>query len=77
MTFKLYHYFDRENGPFRNLSQLTREESEEVSSQIRLKGTSFASRRLEDYRAFDESSKPLHAIMLHKSSIQIFSDGRR
>ncbi|PWV94484.1 hypothetical protein DFQ01_13049 [Paenibacillus cellulosilyticus] len=49
MTYKLYHYFDRELGPFRNLSKLTSEESEEVSNQIRLSGTTFASRRSEDY----------------------------
>lgn len=49
MTFYLYHYFDRDIGPFRNLSKLTSAESEVVSNQIRLKGNTFASRRSEDY----------------------------
>lgn len=49
MNLKLYHYFDKEIGPFRNLSKLTQEQSEEVSSQIRSIGTAFASRRSEDY----------------------------
>lgn len=49
MTFNLYHYFDRDIGPFRNLSKLTREESEVLSTQIRVNGNTFASRRSEDY----------------------------
>ncbi len=31
----LYHYYDKEAGPFRNLSKLSREEAEDVLRNIR------------------------------------------
>jgi len=49
MPFNLYHYFDKDVGPFRNLSKLTIEEAEEVSNRIKIDGKAFASRRSNDY----------------------------
>lgn len=49
MKLNMYHYFDKDIGPFKNLSKLSKEEAEEVSQQIRLDGKMFASKRSEDY----------------------------
>ncbi|QTH45807.1 hypothetical protein J4772_16105 [Cohnella sp. LGH] len=49
MTYTLYHYYEAEQGPFRNLSSLSIEEASKVSEQIRLEGRSFASQRSEEY----------------------------
>jgi hypothetical protein len=44
-----YHYFEREKGPFRNLSSLSVIEAEAVSQQIRQEGRTFASQRSAEY----------------------------
>lgn len=49
MDLKIYHYYDRESGPFRNLSKLALEEAVAISSRLRQEGTAFASKRSEDY----------------------------
>lgn len=48
-AYMLYHYFEKDLGPFRNLSSLPVERALEVSEQIRQEGTSFASRRSAEY----------------------------
>jgi len=49
MTYTLYHYYESELGPFRNLSSLSVKEANEISEQIRREGKSFASQRSEEY----------------------------
>ncbi|MFD0675225.1 hypothetical protein [Cohnella sp. GCM10027633] len=49
MSFNLYHYFDRDKGPFKNLSKLTSEVAEEISNKIKIDGDTFASQRSKDY----------------------------
>lgn len=49
MSFNFYHYFDKDIGPFRNLSKLTIEEAEEVSKEIQRDGKTFASQRSSEY----------------------------
>ncbi|MCH1639957.1 hypothetical protein MJ257_07565 [Paenibacillus timonensis] len=48
-AYMLYHYFEKDLGPFRNLSSLPVERALEVSEQIRQEGKSFASRRSAEY----------------------------
>lgn len=45
----LYHYYDESTGPFRNLSDLSPEEAENVLADIRRSKRGFASRRSPDY----------------------------
>jgi len=49
MTYYLYHYYEEETGPFKNLSSLTFEEASNISHQLREEGKTFASRRSNDY----------------------------
>lgn len=49
MTIYLYHYYEEEQGPFKNLSALEMEEAEELLQKIRNKGETFASKRSLDY----------------------------
>lgn len=49
MSLFLYHYFEKEQGPFRNLSRLSVQEAMEVSREIRKEGKIFASQRNEEY----------------------------
>ncbi|MFC5402984.1 hypothetical protein [Cohnella soli] len=49
MTYHLYHYFEKDHGPFRNLSKLPIEEATHISHQLRSEGDVFASRRSEEY----------------------------
>lgn len=49
MSIHLYHYYDAEIGPFRNLSGLSSEEANRVSQQLRQEVGAFASKRSEDY----------------------------
>lgn len=49
MRYFLYHYFDKTNGPFRNLSSLPIEKALDISNQIKQEGNSFASQRSDDY----------------------------
>ena len=58
-TMKLYHYYEKDNGPFRSISDLPDKEAEEVLRQIRLeKPDIFLSKRPDDYllkrRHFEE-----------------------
>ncbi|MBL8591039.1 MAG: hypothetical protein JNK01_00045, partial [Devosia sp.] len=45
----LSHYYARERGPFRSLSDLPHEEAESVLEAIRQRGDGFASQRRPDY----------------------------
>ncbi len=49
LTFNCYHYFDRDIGPFVNLSKLPIEEAEQVSRRIQKDGRTFASQRSNEY----------------------------
>ncbi|MNZ50759.1 hypothetical protein D3C78_685530 [compost metagenome] len=49
MKYNLYHYFEQDKGPFRNLSKLSIEQASLISNQIRTEGRSFASQRNDDY----------------------------
>ena len=47
---KLYHYYERENGPFRSISELSDTEAEEILRRIRVeKPDIFLAKRPEDY----------------------------
>jgi hypothetical protein len=50
----LSHYYEKANGPFRNLSDLPRDQAEQVLAAIRTAGNSFASKRTADYLAIRE-----------------------
>ena len=45
----LYHYFERETGPFRNLSDLSPEEAMAIHTQLKKRKDVFASKRSDDY----------------------------
>lgn len=45
----LYHYYEAENGPFRNLSALSDDRAGQIMERLRLHGTAFAGRRPGDY----------------------------
>jgi len=45
----LYHYFERDQGPFKNLSSLPEDESASVLEKLRQRGNVFASNRSIDY----------------------------
>ena len=47
----LHHYYERELGPFRNLSDLPAGEAEAVQQRLRERGDVFASQRSADYLA--------------------------
>lgn len=49
ILLKLYHYYELDNGPFKNLSSLGINEAEEVLEKLRDKGDIFASKRSNDY----------------------------
>ncbi|SEO93743.1 hypothetical protein [Paenibacillus sp. OV219] len=49
MSYTLYHYYEQDIGPFRNLSSLPTEEADQIMNRIRLAGNQFASRRSPDY----------------------------
>jgi len=49
MNFSLYHYYDKDKGPFQNLSRLPIHEANKISARLRREGNTFASRRSEDY----------------------------
>ena len=55
---KLYHYYEKERGPFRSISDLSDEEAEKVLADLRAKTDIFLSKRPEDYlkkrRHFEE-----------------------
>jgi hypothetical protein len=46
---EVHHYYERDLGPFRNLSDLPTEEAEAVMRDLRERGDVFASRRPDDY----------------------------
>ncbi len=50
----LSHYYEKSSGPFRNLSDLPREQAERVLAAIRAAGVIFASKRSDDYLAVRE-----------------------
>jgi len=45
----LSHYYEAQQGPFRNLSHLPHDEAEGLLARIRQSGMTFASRRMGDY----------------------------
>lgn len=45
----LYHYYEAELGPFKTLSDLSKEHSEKELEKIRNSGETFASKRAKDY----------------------------
>ena len=45
----LYHYYEKSNGPFKNLSDLAIDEAQKVLNEIKLKNEVFASHRYEGY----------------------------
>lgn len=49
MTYTMYHYFETNLGPFRNLSKLSMDDAIKISIQIREVGELFASQRSDDY----------------------------
>ncbi|WP_307470654.1 hypothetical protein [Paenibacillus harenae] len=49
MNYHLYHYFEMDLGPFRNLSKLKYEEAIEILNQIKREGNTFASKRTDEY----------------------------
>ncbi|WMT39682.1 hypothetical protein RE628_20085 [Paenibacillus sp. D2_2] len=49
MNYTLYHYFEKDIGPLRNLSSLSIDEALDVSRQIKQDGKLFASQRPDDY----------------------------
>lgn len=49
MKYYLYHYYEREHGPFRNLSSLSLEAGEEVLRKLKQEPDVFASNRSDDY----------------------------
>ncbi|MCA0458149.1 MAG: hypothetical protein LCI00_29555 [Chloroflexi bacterium] len=51
----LCHYYEAANGPFRNVSDLPRDEAERVLAAIRQSGRGFASQRKADYLAVREA----------------------
>ncbi len=50
----LSHYYEKANGPFRNLSDLPREQAEQIMATIRATGSTFASKRTTNYLAIRE-----------------------
>ncbi|WP_308635379.1 hypothetical protein [Paenibacillus silvisoli] len=63
MELRLYHYFDKQQGPFRNLSSLPGEEAEAVLQRLKQRQKGFASKRADDYmsvrRALEDKAKEL------------------
>jgi hypothetical protein len=49
MTYSLFHYFDTDIGPFKNLSELSIEDAIELSNRLRRERMTFASQRSADY----------------------------
>lgn len=61
----LHHYYERDLGPFRNLSDLPAEEAEAVQQRLRERGNVFASQRSADYlsvrRGLEDRARELFA----------------
>lgn len=49
MSYDLFHYYEKELGPFKNLSSLPLKEGEQIMRQIKRHGKGFASQRTDDY----------------------------
>lgn len=49
MKYNLYHYFECERGPFKNLSSVSLEEGEKILRMLRQDKDVFASQRSEEY----------------------------
>lgn len=63
----LSHYYDQSTGPFRNLSDLPRDQAEAVMASIRATGTGFASKRAADYLAVrDELEARVRRLFMAK-----------
>jgi hypothetical protein len=48
-NYFVYHYYEAEIGPFKNLSSLSYDKAREVMNDLKQEGTVFASRRPDDY----------------------------
>ncbi|XEC96639.1 hypothetical protein AB6A23_08895 [Paenibacillus tarimensis] len=61
--FFLYHYYEAENGPFKNLSALAYDEARMVMDRLKRDEALFASRRSDDYliirRQLEERAREL------------------
>lgn len=44
-----YHYFERDSGPFKNLSELVRMDAEQIMKNLQLENRTFAAKRPPDY----------------------------
>ncbi|GIP31927.1 hypothetical protein [Paenibacillus sp. J2TS4] len=49
VSIELFHYYERETGPFRNLSDLSLDEARDVLHELRQSGEVFSSQRSDDY----------------------------
>ncbi|WP_028610791.1 hypothetical protein [Paenibacillus harenae] len=49
MTYSLFHYFEKEQGPFKNLSSLPLEDASQLLARLRREGQVFAGKRTDDY----------------------------
>ncbi|WP_449621092.1 hypothetical protein [Robertmurraya sp. Marseille-Q9965] len=45
----LYHYYERDSGPFKNLSELVRADAENIMKKLQLENRTFAAKRPPDY----------------------------
>ena len=45
----LYHYYEKSNGPFRSLSDISKDEADEILARLHDQGGTFASYRKQDY----------------------------
>lgn len=63
----LHHYYEHQYGPFKNLSDLSKDEAESVQGRLRERGDVYASRRSDDYlsirRQLEEQAREL---FIHK-----------
>ncbi|SFK82082.1 hypothetical protein SAMN03159341_101728 [Paenibacillus sp. 1_12] len=66
-NYYLYHYYESELGPFKNLSEQPPEEANEIMTKLKQEGLVFASKRSDDYmlirRDLEEKAK---MMFVHK-----------
>jgi hypothetical protein len=63
MNYYLFHYYDKELGPFKNLSSLPIEQAEVIMNRLKAERRGFASQRSDDYlrirRGLEEKAREL------------------
>lgn len=63
----IYHYYEAEVGPFKTLSDLSKEHSENVLENLRRRGETFASKRSKDYMIVRrELERTVRALFIEK-----------